>query len=270
MPRTTGYAGRGPETPGGRVERLLREVWGGSQRRMAAEIGVSQALISKVVRGEQAPGRKLLEALARHPRVDATWVYQGVGEPLAGPDRGEATGEPMLPVARCVLPGPPQGEAALLTGALFPVAASFHRPSRYWLEAQPYDAVVLTPEHRIAAGDLLLMEADAGVWGRNPQVLVGRLCAIREGGDAASFVLDRLGWDPARRRLVRETTAPKGVPPEAIPGSMGRAGRFIELERPETTGVQVQEGPDEAAPSPSAEHLDIADVVAFVVLLVRS
>src|SRR4051794_17237468 len=110
MPRTTAYAGRGPETPGGRVEGLLREVWGGSQRRMAAEIGVSQALISKVVRGEQVPGRKLLEALARHPRIAAAGVYEGRGEPLADPDRVEVTAEPMLPVARCVLPGPPQGE----------------------------------------------------------------------------------------------------------------------------------------------------------------
>src|SRR4051794_31806674 len=158
MPRTTAYAGRGPETPGGRVERLLREVWGGSQRRMAADLGVSQALISLVVRGEQAPGRKLLEALARHPRGDATGVYEGKGGPLADLDRSVPSGEPMLPVARCVLPGPPQGESALMTGSLFPVAASFHRASRYWLEVQPHDPVALAPEQRIAVGDLLLME----------------------------------------------------------------------------------------------------------------
>lgn len=270
MPRTTAYAGRGPETPGGRVERLLREVWGGSQRRMAADLGVSQALISKVVRGEQAPGRKLLEALARHPRVDATWVYEGKGEPLADPDRSVPTGEPMLPVARCVLPGPPQGETAMLTGALFPVAASFHRPSRYWLEVQPHDPVALAPERKVASGDLLLMESDSGVWGRNPQVLVGRLCAIWERGDAASFVLDRLGWDPAQRRLVRETPTPIGGLPEALRGYGVRAGRAIELERHETTGVQVQEGHDEAAPSLALEHVDLGDVIAFVVLLVRS
>src|SRR3954470_7652077 len=101
MPRTTAYAGRGPETPGGRVERLLREVWGGSQRRMAADLGVSQALISKVVRGEQVPGRKPLEAPARPPRHPAAWVYEGKGEPFAEPDRVEVTAEPMLPVARC-------------------------------------------------------------------------------------------------------------------------------------------------------------------------
>src|SRR4051812_12270583 len=118
MPRTTGYAGRGPETAGGRVERLLRDVWGGNQRRMAAEIGVSQALISKVARGEQVPGRKLLEALARPRRVNSAGVYEGRGEPLADGDQPETAGEPMLPVARCLLPGPPRGEAALLTGSL--------------------------------------------------------------------------------------------------------------------------------------------------------
>jgi len=267
VPRTTLYSGRGPETPGGRVERLLREVWGGSQRRMAADLGVSQALISKVARGEQAPGRKLLEALARHPTIDAAWVYQGLGEPLADPARGELTAEPMLPVARCVLAGPPQGEAALLTGARFPVAASFHRPSRYWLEAQPFDPFVLDPDGRIAAGDLLLMETDAGVWGRNPQVLAGRLCAIREGGDAPSFALDRLGWDPARRCLVRETP-PKGGLPEALRGYGERAGRAIDLDGPEPPGGP--EGPGEPDPGRTMEPIDLGDVIAFAVLLVRT
>lgn len=265
MPRTTAYAGRGPETLGGRIERLLREVWGGSQRRMAADLGVSQALISMVVRGEQAPGRKLLEALAGHPGINATWIYEGKGEPNISPGQDVPTGEPMLPVARCVLPGPPQGESALMTGSLFPVAASFHRASRYWLEVQLHDPVALAPERKVAAGDLLLMESDAGVWGWNPQVLAGRLCAIRERGDAPSFALDRLGWDAAERWLVRETPTPKGGLPEALRGYGVRAGRAIELESP-----AAPEGPGEPAPSLAVEYVDLGDVIAFVVLLVRS
>ena len=111
------------------------------------------------------------------------------------------------------------------------------------------------------------MEADAGVWGRNPQVLAGKLCAIREGGDAPSFALDRLGWDPAHRRLVRETPTSKGGLPEAIPGSMGRAGRFIELDESEPRGGPQDHG--EPAPPRTIQPLDLGDVIAFVVLLVR-
>ena len=39
-----------------------------------------------------------------------------------------------LPVAGCVLPGPPSVHEAVLTGQRHPVAEALDRSSRYWLE----------------------------------------------------------------------------------------------------------------------------------------
>ena len=57
MPRRTRYAGQDVKTLGGRFEYLLQHGWRGRQREMAADLGLSQGLISKVARGSRPPAR---------------------------------------------------------------------------------------------------------------------------------------------------------------------------------------------------------------------
>lgn len=308
MPRRTRYAGQDLKTLGGRSEYLLKHAWGGRQREMAADLGVSQGLISKVARGEQAPGPKLIEALAGHPKVNARWLLEGVGEPLAAPGRALQTGDLSLPVSRCILPGHPENHASLLTGFRFQVETLL-RPSAYLLEVQADAPVIRVPELRVAVGDLLVMEADRDVWLNNRPVLLGKLVALRLGGDhGVDFVLARVRMDPMTRELrfdcfgVQDSPAPAEAEmapdpnevsdkpqatssPEA--SGMGpvttapRPARGVMLRHtrppagipPQTAPVQPAR-PTEPAPAPRAErrprHPSIGDVVAVCILLIRT
>ncbi len=308
MPRRTRYAGLDIATIGGRFEHLLKHAWGGRQREMAADLGVTQGLISKVARGEQAPGPKLIEALAAHPKVNARWLLEGVGEPLAAPDRTLPTGDLSLPVSRCILPGHPENHASLLTGFRFQVETLL-RPSAYLLEVQADAPVIRVPELRVAAGDLLVMETDRGVWLSNRMVLVGKLVALRLGGDhGVDFVLARVRSDPMARELVFDCFGVQGPPapaeaaatPSASEGSdtsptaprpevggtessvaASQRGRGVMLRRtgpPAGTPAQAEPilptPPTEPAPDSRKEVrqvlISISDVVGYCALLIRT
>ena len=308
MPRRTRYAGLDIATIGGRFEHLLQHAWGGRQREMAADLGVSQGLISKVARGEQAPGPKLIEALAGHPRVDARWLLEGIGEPLAAPDRTLPTGDLSLPVSRCILPGHPENHASLLTGFRFQVEMLL-RPSAYLLEVQADAPVVRVPGLRIAAGDLLVMETDRGVWMGNRPVLPGKLVALRLGGDrGVDFVLARVHMDPTTRELAFDCFGVQGSPapaeaaatPSASEGSdtstaaprsevggtessvaASQRGRGVMLRRtgptvgtPSKVDPVQPTHPTEPVPDYREEAQQVSqsieDVVGFCVLLIRT
>jgi hypothetical protein len=273
MPKPTSYAQQDPGTPAGRIEFLLRVVWSGNQTRMAADLAVSAALISKVVRGERAPGSKLLDAVANDRRVNRLWVHEGQGEPLRAEHREAPADEFLVPVARIILPGPPGDHAGLLAGPRLPVAACFFTSSRYLLEVQAGDAVVFVAELKIAPGDLLLLETDGAVWQGNIRILNDRLCAVRtEAGDRRhllaqarvdprgklSFIV--YGHDgetetiirrkPRRVRPVDTHTGNTADPLSAGPGP-----------GPQPAGAAIAAGRPEAA---SAER-----VVAYCVWLLR-
>jgi hypothetical protein len=203
MPKQTSYAQQDPGSPAGRIEFLLRVLWSGNQRRMAEDLSVSQALISKVVRGERAPGSKLLDAIANHPRVNRLWLHEGQGEPLRAEHREAPADEYLVPVARIILPpGPPADHVGLLAGHRVPVAAFYFASSRYLLEIQADDAVVRVSELKIAPGDLLLMETNGATWRSDIRVLKDKLCAVRsEVGDRPQHLLAKARVDPREGTL---------------------------------------------------------------------
>jgi hypothetical protein len=131
---------------------------------MARYIGVSHTSINRVVSGERRPGRSLLRAICEHPKVNATWLLTGQGEPLLAEREETGTAGWVLPIARKPLLGPPGQNRRLLTGDTFAIPVSFYRDSRYWLEVQPGDPALRDAGERVKPGDLLLMETDASFW----------------------------------------------------------------------------------------------------------
>jgi hypothetical protein len=161
------------EATRGRVRYLLEHRWGGSQRQMSRDLGVSQGLISKVVSGQQGPGNRFLAAIARQPGVNEDWLYRGAGRPMNPPTRGT------LPTADWVMPGLPLAYPHLLTGERYPVAEPFDRPTRYWLRVgEGHSWQAMCKALLLRAGDLLLMEGDPASTSRLGQV-EGRLCGVR-------------------------------------------------------------------------------------------
>jgi hypothetical protein len=305
MPKQTSYTQQDPGTPAGRIALLLRVVWAGHQRRMAEDVSVSQATISKIVRGERAPGSKVLDAVARDPRVNRMWLLEGVGEPLRAEHREAPADEYLVPIARLILPpGPPADHVGLLAGPRVPVAAFYFASSRYLLEIQADDAVVRVSESKIAPGDLLLMETDGATWQGDVRVLNGRLCAVRgEEGDRRQHLLAKARVDPREGTLSfdlyghdegTETSfrrrARRARPVDTDEGDTGRSHRAdylpetapLDSARPDDPigAAPVEERPTTAqgqGPKPSGETIESsrpgapneARVVAFCVLLLR-
>ncbi|WP_165252733.1 helix-turn-helix domain-containing protein [Paludisphaera soli] len=306
MPRKTTYGSLDPETQLGRIAILLRDVWGGNQRRMAEDVGVTQPAISQVVRGDKPPGRRFLELVAADPKVNADWLLRGVGEPTPAPAPDVASGDWMAPMAVCILPGHPRRHAALLSGARFPLARFHGSESRYLLTVQPGDPVVRVEGERIAPGDHLLMETDRDLWLGNRMVLVGRLVALRlAGGRGLDFVLAKAVLDPTTREIsfdcfgadVPSATGARELAGrgegEDRPGSVAgtdhgatrptrvRPGRGVTLRGPSkrtaaaSAPMQPVHQPSQADPDSPTEgegvraRPGIDDVVAYCILLIR-
>lgn len=155
-----------------RVKYVLEIVWSGSQREMARAVGISQSLVSKVVNGQQPPGKRFMAALAKYPGINAEWIMNGTGHAVEFPQRGS------LPVAYGVLPAPPLEVPHLLSGSRHPVADQYDRNSRYWLLLTEQTPVVRDQSHRLAPNDLLLLETDSA-WTRRADLVDGRLCGVR-------------------------------------------------------------------------------------------
>ena len=178
-----------------RVKYLLESRWKGNQRQMAADIGLSQALISKVVNGSQGVGRRMIDRLIGVGKVDQKWLFSGYGAPFP-PLIG--TG---LPIAQVILPGPPAESSHLLSGLRYPVAEEFERPTRYWLELSEDLLQGAPPALKLAVGDLLLVETESS-WIERPELAVGQLACYVCGSTSRQFRLFLLSSASSAPRLT--------------------------------------------------------------------
>jgi len=138
-----------------RVLQLLADVWGNNQRRMAEEIGCSQAAISNIVTGKFLPGKRLLSLIAAHRDVNEEWLMQGKGSP-----RRQQVKSPELPISQQPLPGPPDQYPQMLTGETYRIPHEDYSPKRYWLELLPTDPAVAHRSQKMSEGDLILIDTD--------------------------------------------------------------------------------------------------------------
>lgn len=241
-----------------RIEWILENHFGGSQRKMARAVGTSQASLSRIINGVQRPGSKLLSAIASLPEVSDSWMYTGNGVPLVSSPQGLAVEELELPVARRLLPGPMEQHRDLLTDDGFPVARRFYRESRYWYEVQRGDPIVGEAGRKIEVGDLLLMETDPHQRRHEPELL-GKLCVVRPTflrkvqPRIPECLLAEIGWYPGSRQLAFYAF---GIE------------RYVVRENP-TPSLSAQDDPDALRRLDHTFELSMDDVIAINVLLVR-
>ena len=181
-----------------RIVLLAKLLWNGNKSRMANELVISLSVMSRVLRGEQEPPAKLLDALARWPGVNVRWLFAGEGEPLSERNLGAGGGR-FLPIAKLLLPGPPGDHPELLTWTSLPVADALYSETAYWL-CVPSDHLIVTDKaaktERVKAGDYLLIET-ATNWTRKLDAVAGRLCAVRvPSSQREEVILTRVADEP--------------------------------------------------------------------------
>lgn len=265
---------RNPETNRDKVKYVLAHIWRGNQREMARALGVSQALISKVANGHQAPGRRLLSALANHPQISAEWIQSGGGPPLVVPGSGS------LPIGTGILPGPPLENPQLLSGATHPVADALNRTTRYWIELSAHSPLIREPSLLVAPGDFLLLEADPA-WTRRPDMTVGRVCGVRfQTFPGPEYHFGQVMHGPSRltaRLFGKSFVTPEPLFPKAKPASPTRKEpgptvrrRVRDLDKDEKN-ARAWELAVEQARRKAAEGLPISqeDIVAVQVYMAR-
>jgi transcriptional regulator with XRE-family HTH domain len=207
-------------TPAGRLRYFFEVLFESNQSRMAESLGCSQAVISKILLGQQQPGARVLSALAGYPRVNPAWLLTGDGEPLLANRPDDADGGWLLPIAHAPLPGAPQEHKELMSGDYYSVAGSHHRPSRYWLPVGPADPITRDRTSKVAAGDLLLMESDASHW-QDLEKLDRRLGVVRVRlpGGGNSFKVAQILRDPETHEepaMLRANTFDLGMDPDTL------------------------------------------------------
>lgn len=163
--------------PRDRVVWLLENVWRGNRSEMARAIGVTHSVLTKIAAGQQNAGRRVLGAIASHPKVNPTWLLTGDGEPLLAAASEPGTEGWPAPIFRQLLQGTPAENRGLWSGESFPLPGGLHRESRYWLKILPNNPILTHPFARIRPYDLLLMETDP-VWWKADGVLDERICAV--------------------------------------------------------------------------------------------
>lgn len=140
-----------------RLRWLLDEWWGGNQRRMASELGLSTSMVSKVLAGERQAGRQFFHAIIEKRPTNLNWLLTGQGEHTM---EHAASADRMLPIATCVLPGPPADSQSVLAGRFAAIEPSSYRPTRYWLDVPERSPITRSREAMVREGDLLLFETD--------------------------------------------------------------------------------------------------------------
>lgn len=263
------------ETVGHRLQQICETRFGGSARKMADALGVSQAAGWRVIQGKQAPTGAFLSGLAALPDVDLNWVFRGKGEP----PRAEQT--VAIPIAREVLPGLPEEYSGLLTTETFGVSGSLYRPSRYWVEIQPSDPIVLSEPQKARARDLVLMDADPQTRPR-AEHLSGDLCGVRlhnedetsfklglvtchheEHGTEAKYLgVDTFDSTVDPSEIIRETVVREY--PDGNMEAHARPVRMVSTRRGRKTVRAVQHDGE-----PILRRIKYEDIVCTFVLLVR-
>ncbi len=109
-----------------KMRELVESVGGGSQRAFASQVGCSQPVISRILNGQQEPGKDLIEKIAGLKGVDGAELKRAYEESLSG--LGE---DYQVPIASCLLDGSPLANKEKLTPGSIAVSRTVYSPTVY-------------------------------------------------------------------------------------------------------------------------------------------
>ena len=65
-----------------RCREVILALGAGNQLHAARELGLNQSVVNRVANGKRKPSRAFLEKVAQHEQVNATFLFDGDGDPL--------------------------------------------------------------------------------------------------------------------------------------------------------------------------------------------
>ena len=196
----------------------------------------------------------------------------GPGRALPAARPGVRGGCRQAPVARVILPGPPSAYVDLLTGASESFDDEVAASTPYWLLIGEADPITLAAEQKVAAGDMLLIEADPATWRDDPRAAIDRLVALQVGQRSKAVYM----WAYARRGVGEGELTFEGIgvdppvwPPVSHPYGE-RQGRMIELDGlpDDGPGARTSKEAEASRPRTRRGHA-VRKIVGIVRLLVR-
>jgi transcriptional regulator with XRE-family HTH domain len=246
-----------------RIADLIDTVGGGSQRAFAAKIKCSQPVLSRIVNGQQQPGRDLIERIAQLDGVDK----ESLLESLDDAHRADNTGELLIPVTQCLLPSFSANHRELATANTLAVPNSLYRPTLYAVPARMCEPAYSDPSERLRPDDLIVIESATERFQRNLSMLSGRLCAVLMRDDTGDSLTLRRVWvrfdsDLGSRQVITCSDAKVGAFRERKFGK--KLLRSIQLDPPE----QLPEAGDAA--ELIDQPIDVSAITGLAVQLIRN
>ncbi len=256
----------------GRLALLLRDRFAGNQTAMAKALGVSQASVSRAVRGLHRPSGKLVAAVARLTGMTEQWLLTGhsVPQPVTTQDASPRPHVPAcLPVAAGILPGPPAHHSLRLQGETFPVPEVHYAPTRYWLRISDTLKMADSLSARLSTGDLVLMESDRRTWETDLSVLENKLCGLHLACEQDAVLL--LARDGSEFALGNEHFVFRCQPPQGATGVSqgGTKVRMSQMPLDADDEEDSEKGESDQRPSrPTSDprrHIALHEIVACYV-----
>jgi transcriptional regulator with XRE-family HTH domain len=232
---------------------LVESIGDGSQRTFATRVGCSQPVISRIVNGQQKPGRDLIARIAKLDGVDGQALLASLDEPMPY----DITDDYLIPIATRLLRSAP--EPHQLSASTLAVSRAVFRPTIYAVPARSCEPAFSDPSERLRADDLIVMDSSTEDLRLDVQMLHGKLCAV----DSADTITLRRVWvkyDPDLKKRAVYTCPDAKVEVYRDQKYGDKPLRSIQLDLPE----------DVLQAKFVDERIDVSAIVGMAVQLIRN
>lgn len=245
------------------VAELMNRIADGNQREFARMIGCAQPVISRIVNGKQQPSRELLERIGKLNGVDRDALIAALELTNQEEEDEEDISETQIPVAQCLLDGPPASRSSHFTTSTVAVSPAVFRHSLYAVSAKACEPAFSDPSERFRGDDLIVIESLVDSLRKNLQGLNGKLCVVViRGSDGDTITLRRvwLSFENQKNQWCVRTCPDSKLNKLLDEKFGGKFLREIELDLPESP----------PAAKYIAQPVGVSDIVGVAIQLIRT
>jgi len=212
------------------ISDLIESLADGNQRKFAGLVNCAQPVLSRIVNGQQQPGRDLMGRIAELEGVDKELLFASLETRTDDSDRCS------IPIAQCLLESFPGQEEDLMTAYTLSVPLKVFRQTLYGVPARICEPAFSDLSERLRADDLIVIDAAVTRMRTNLAMLEGKLCVVQIQNKSGNSLTLRRVWvrfdqRSQDRRIL--TCADANVEQYQVLKHEGKMLRSIQLDPPE-------------------------------------